>query len=183
MGTQRTRVLEGGEVEFLSKSAEETQQLGQQLGTCLSGGGVIGLVGELGSGKTTFIQGLAEGLGIAPDLVRSPTFVLLREYPGRIPLVHLDGYRLEGAGAVMWLDLDWLFSPKKVTVIEWANRCEGVLPDDRLELRLAHKSTNQRLVTAAALGARAAHALESWRASHAQVGAITSEGHDESAGD
>ena len=166
MGTQRTRVLEGGEVEFLSKSAEETQQLGQQLGTCLSGGGVIGLVGELGSGKTTFIQGLAEGLGIAPDLVRSPTFVLLREYPGRIPLVHLDGYRLEGAGAVMWLDLDWLFSPKKVTVIEWAERFEGLLPDRHLAVQLSHVSANRRRLFFIAHGAQVGELLVKLQGDH-----------------
>jgi len=114
--------------EVVSKSVEETQRLGERLGSLLAAGDVVGLIGELGSGKTTFIQGLANGLGIDPGLVRSPTFILMREYPGRVPLIHVDGYRLDDAASVNWLDVDWVFSPKKVTVIEWADRCKGGLP-------------------------------------------------------
>ncbi len=117
-------------------------------------GDVLGLVGELGSGKTTLIQGLADGLGLDASAVRSPTFIVLREYPGRVPLIHIDGYRLEGAPSVVWLDVDWVFSSKKVTVIEWANQIEDCLPDDYLELQLSHKSVNQRLIRMIAHGAR-----------------------------
>lgn len=147
------------EFEVVSKSAEVTQRLGEQLGAKMAPGDVLALIGELGSGKTTFVQGLAKGLGINPDLVKSPTFVLLREYPGRVPMTHIDGYRLEGPESAMWLDVDWLFSRKKVTAIEWADRVAGCLPDDYLELRFAHRTSNQRTIRAAARGARSRELL------------------------
>ena len=150
------------DLEFNTKSAEETQRLGEQLGALLSAGDVLALAGELGSGKTTFIQGLAKGLGIDPDRVKSPTFVLLREYPGPVPLVHIDGYRLEGAESALWLDLDWLFSRRKVTAIEWADRLQACLPEERLELRFEHKRTNQREIRAVAHGARARQIIDAW---------------------
>jgi len=140
--------------KVVSKSVEETQRLGERLGGILSAGDVVGLIGELGSGKTTFIQGVAKGLGIDPGLVRSPTFILLREYPGRVPLVHIDGYRLESSASVVWLDLDWMFSPQKITVIEWVDRFAGCLPDDYLKIHLAHRTTNQRTISASGHGPR-----------------------------
>ncbi len=133
--------------ELTTKSVEETQQFGERLGSLLSGGDVIALIGELGSGKTTCIQGLAKGLGVDPSVVKSPTFVLLRDYAGgRVGMIHVDGYRLEGEAQAVWLDVEWIFSPKKVTVIEWADRIASCLPENYLELRLAHKTTNQRSI-------------------------------------
>ena len=135
-------------VEFTTRSPEETQQIGERLGACLGPGDVVGLVGELGGGKTTFIQGLAKGLGLDPAHVKSPTFILMREYPGgRVPLIHIDAYRLEGEASIVWLDLEWLLSPRKVTAVEWADRFVGCLPDDHVEIRFAHKSANQRTLT------------------------------------
>lgn len=130
--------------DILSKSVDETHALGERVGRGLQPGDVVGLIGELGSGKTTFIQGLAKGLGVNPDAVKSPTFVLMREYTGRVPVVHMDGYRLDDANSVVWLDLDLVFSPYRVTLIEWADRVAAVLPEDYLEIRFAHKSTNHR---------------------------------------
>ena len=115
---------------------------------------MLGLVGELGSGKTTLIQGLAQGLGLDATAVRSPTFIVLREYPGRVPLIHIDGYRLEGQDSVIWLDLDLIFTRTHVTVIEWANRFEGSLPDDYVELRLEHQKASRRRISAIAHGPR-----------------------------
>lgn len=152
--------------ELVTKSVEETQQLGERLGRGLAPGDVIGLIGELGSGKTTFIQGLAKGLGIDPDAVRSPTFVLLREYPGPVPLIHIDGYRLDGAPSAVWLDVEWLFDPKKVTVIEWADRIADSLPEEYLELRFSHKTTNQRGISAFAHGSRATHIVDQLGKAH-----------------
>ncbi len=140
--------------ELISKSVEDTQRFGEELGKLLRPGDVVGLIGELGAGKTTMIQGLAAGLGIDPALVKSPTFVLQREYPGRVPLIHIDGYRLEGQDSVIWLDLDLIFTRKHVTVIEWANRFEGSLPDDYVELRLEHLKASQRRISALAHGPR-----------------------------
>ena len=152
--------------ELTTKSVEETQQLGERLGSLLRAGGVVALIGELGSGKTTCVQGIAKGLGIDPSSVKSPTFVLLRDYPGgRVGLVHVDGYRLEGEPQAIWLDLEWMFSAKKVTVIEWADRFAGCLPEARLELRLAHKTTNQRLLSAIPHGPRAMEVVAGLRSS------------------
>jgi len=146
--------------EVVTKSVEETQQLGEQLGRLLRPGDVVGLCGELGSGKTTFIQGLAKGLGIEAGAVRSPTFILMREYPGPVGLIHVDGYRLEGAPSAVWLDVEWVFDPKKVTVIEWADRIADSLPEAYLELRFSHKTTNQRAIGAIPHGSRATQIVE-----------------------
>ena len=133
-------------MEFTSGSVEDTQAFGERLGRLLQPGDVVALFGELGSGKTTLIQGIAHGLGRNPTTIKSPTFVLLREYPGAVPLIHIDGYRLDGAAAVSWLDLDLIFSPHKITLIEWAERFAGVLPDHHVDVRLSHVSTNRRRV-------------------------------------
>ena len=103
---------------------------------------------------------MAKGLGIDPGVVKSPTFVLLREYPGRTPLIHVDGYRLEHAQSVMWLDLEWVFSPRKITVIEWADRIAGCLPEDYLEIQMAHKTTNQRAIKTVGHGPRSQQLIE-----------------------
>lgn len=182
-------VARGAGFELTTKSVEETQQVGERLGALLQAGDVVALIGDLGSGKTTGIQGIAKGLGIDPSSVKSPTFVLLRDYPrprvGMVPppaasaesgsapvgaspsgprqvcgMVHVDGYRLEGEPQAIWLDLEWVFSPKKVTVIEWADRFAGCLPEAHLELRLAHKTTNQRVITVIPHGPRAAQIVE-----------------------
>ncbi|MBI2093403.1 MAG: tRNA (adenosine(37)-N6)-threonylcarbamoyltransferase complex ATPase subunit type 1 TsaE [Candidatus Omnitrophica bacterium] len=139
-------------IEFLSGSVEETQKMGEQLGRQLQAGDTVALFGELGSGKTTLIQGIARGLGRDPESIKSPTFVLMREYPGDVPLVHLDGYRLTGPAVVAGLDLELLFSPEKITLIEWAERCEGLLPQEYLKLRLQHVSTNRRKITVTPYG-------------------------------
>ena len=138
-----------------SRSVEETQRLGERLGEALQAGDVLGLIGELGSGKTTFVQGLAQGMGLNPSSVKSPTFVLMREYRGRVPLVHMDGYRLDHPDQAMWLDVDWLCFPKQVTVIEWADRVAATLPADYLELRFAHQAEPQRTIQIIAHGPRA----------------------------
>ena len=134
---------------------EETQALGERLGAALRPGDVIALRGELGTGKTTIIQGIAKGLGRDPGTIKSPTFVLMREYPGDVPLVHIDGYRLEGPTSVAWLDIDLIFSRNTITLIEWAERFAELLPDARLELHLSHVSTNRRHIALVPFGARA----------------------------
>lgn len=141
-------------LELVSGSVEETQAFGERIGQLLRPGDVVALQGELGSGKTTLIQGLAKGMGLRPDTVKSPTFVLMREYQGETPLIHIDGYRLEGSPQAAWLDLELLFSPHKVTVIEWAERFAELLPDERLTLQLSHVSTNRRRLVLHAAGSR-----------------------------
>jgi len=141
-------------LELVTGSVEETQALGERLGRLLQAGDVVALRGELGSGKTTLIQGIARGLGRDPASVKSPTFVLMREYPGEVPLVHVDGYRLEGALDASWLDPELIFSPHKITVIEWAERFTNLLPEEIVDVQLAHVSTNRRRLVLSAVGAR-----------------------------
>lgn len=175
-----SRTGASGTFEWLSRSVEETQAFGERLGTVLAAGDIVGLIGELGSGKTTLIQGLAKGLGIDPRQVKSPTFVLAREYAGRVPVTHLDGYRLEGESSVVWLDLEWMFSPRKITVLEWADRFAGCLPDDWLGIELSHKTTHQRVIRVRAHGPTSAARLDAVQAAAAQP---LSEHADERAGD
>ena len=155
--------------EVLSGAVEETQALGERLGALLKPGDVVALHGELGSGKTTLIQGIARGLGRDPSSIRSPTFVIMREYPGATPLVHIDGYRLEGAPAVSWLDLDLIFAPSKITLIEWAQRFSGLLPEDHLAVALSHVSANRRRLRVSSAGPRAAQIVSQLQAPHSKV--------------
>ena len=150
--------------EFTSSSVDETRAFGERLGRLLRPGDVVALDGELGSGKTTLIQGIAQGLGRDPGTVRSPTFVLVREYPGEVPLVHVDGYRLEGAPAAAALDVELLFAPHKITLIEWAERFTGLLPDERCEVRLSHVSANRRRLALAPAGERVAAIIQQLQA-------------------
>ena len=143
-------------IELVTSSVEDTQHIGELIGQRLHAGDVVALSGELGSGKTTLIQGIARGVGHESNRMKSPTFVLVREYPGDIPIVHVDGYRLAGAAAAAWLDLDLLFSAQKITFIEWAERFADVLPVDHLVITLAHVSTNRRRITITATGPRSA---------------------------
>ena len=152
---KRTAQQSNPTLEIVTSSVEETQAFGERLGRVLHAGDVIALHGELGSGKTTLIQGIARGLGRDPEAIKSPTFVLMREYPGATPIVHIDGYRLEGAPSAAWLDVELMFSPQKITVIEWAERFEGLLPEVYLQVRLRHVSTNRRRIALEPHGTRA----------------------------
>ena len=151
-------------VGFVSGSVAETRIFGEHLGRTLQPGDVVALSGELGSGKTTLIQGIAQGLGRDPEGIKSPTFVLVRDYPGEVPLVHVDAYRLDGSPAVAWLDLDLIFSPRKITVIEWAERFGELLPQEHLALRLEHVSINRRRMTVEGHGTRGGALLAQLRA-------------------
>jgi tRNA threonylcarbamoyladenosine biosynthesis protein TsaE len=150
-------------VERLSGSVEETQALGERLGAWLRPGDVAALHGELGTGKTTLVQGIARGLGCRPGSIKSPTFVLVREYPGDIPLIHVDGYRLSGSPAAAWLDLELLLGPRKITLIEWAERFSGLLPERHLEVHLSHVSVNRRRLRVSAAGEWPAERLAALR--------------------
>lgn len=112
---------------------EKTIKLGEQIGRLLEAGDVLVLDGDLGAGKTTFTKGLAKGLDI-PDLIKSPTFTIIREYhDGRLPLYHMDAYRLENGGAED-LGLEEYFDSDGVSVVEWAQFVEDELPADFLAI-------------------------------------------------
>lgn len=102
--------------EFITHSQHETQALAQKIGQALSSGLILLLVGDLGAGKTTFVQGLAKGLNVS-EKVNSPTFVIMKEYEGRLPLIHIDAYRLEGISQDLGFE-DYA-EDEVVKVIEW----------------------------------------------------------------
>jgi tRNA threonylcarbamoyladenosine biosynthesis protein TsaE len=150
-----------------SQSPEATEQYGAALAAAIdAAGAVVLLSGPLGAGKTRFVKGLARGLGVPPERVQSPTFVVAQELalPRGGALVHVDCYRiaseaeLESAGL-----LDWL-APGALVVVEWPERVPAAWPDDRLEIAFARGAEeNVRELAARASGATASMLLERWR--------------------
>ncbi len=124
-------------------SAEETQALGRRLGEALEPGAFVALIGPLGAGKTTFVQGLAEGIS-AEGAITSPTFVLMRLHRGRVPLAHADAYRLAGATDLVELGIEELRG-ECVVALEWADTIPDALPDDRIEVRIEYTDEGRRL--------------------------------------
>lgn len=117
-----------------SRSPAQTRRLGAQIAKQLKPGDVVALTGAIGAGKTTFVKGLAQGLGVPADAVSSPSFVLVREYSGRIPLYHADLFRLEGLPEAMTVGLEEYYEAQGVTVIEWGMQIPAVLPNEFLEI-------------------------------------------------
>lgn len=121
--------------EEVVESEKATEQLGRKLASLLSPGDIIALYGELGAGKTCLVHGLAKGLGIEEGFVASPSFSLINEYPGPMPLFHVDCYRLHMEEEIQELGLEEYFDGPGITVIEWAERIRD-LPEDRLDISL-----------------------------------------------
>lgn len=122
-------------ISVLTKSAEDTRELGAALATVARSGDVVLLSGDLGAGKTTLVQGFARGLGVTEPVV-SPTFILVRTYHGRLTLVHADAYRMDNLREVTDLDLPELLDDGGVALVEWGDVIAPVLPADYLEIRL-----------------------------------------------
>lgn len=130
--------------KILSSSTEATKQIAEKLGRRLKGGEVIELVSDLGGGKTTFVHGLAKGIG-SPDRVASPTFTISRLYQGtKLELYHFDFYRLQDAGLMAHELHDVLDEPDIVTVVEWGDVVAHVLPEERLTIRLTQTGDETR---------------------------------------
>lgn len=134
------------EDDFRSDSAEQTLAWGRELGQRLTPGVCILLVGDLGAGKTTLVRGVADGLGIDPDAVRSPTFVLIRVHEGRLPLVHVDAYRVYDPDELVEVGLLEHFNGEGVTLIEWGDRVRPLAPEDAWEIHLSHMDEGQRRI-------------------------------------
>ncbi|MGH9178937.1 MAG: tRNA (adenosine(37)-N6)-threonylcarbamoyltransferase complex ATPase subunit type 1 TsaE [Acidimicrobiales bacterium] len=122
-------------IAAVTKSADDTRELGAALATVARPGDLILLSGDLGAGKTTLAQGFGRGLGVGEPIV-SPTFVLARLYKGRLPLVHADAYRMESLQEVSDLDLAEFLDEGSVALVEWGDVIAPALPADFLELRL-----------------------------------------------
>jgi tRNA threonylcarbamoyladenosine biosynthesis protein TsaE len=114
-------------MKVISRSAEETQALGERLGSRLDRGDVVACIGPLGAGKTCFLQGLARGLGVTAD-VTSPTFVLVNQYRGRVPVYHVDAYRTGSLTELVDVGLEEMLHGEGVTIVEWADKLLPLLP-------------------------------------------------------
>ena len=134
---------------------EKTLQFGERLGQTLIGGDVLALTGDLGVGKTLITRGIALGLGIPAGQVNSPTFSLIQAYQSKVPVIHVDLYRLEDPAAILQLGLEDYFTAKNIVIIEWADRFIQALPPDYLDIHLEHGDTETtRYITIRATGPR-----------------------------
>jgi tRNA threonylcarbamoyl adenosine modification protein YjeE len=140
-------------INIISKSPERTRNLGRQIGKMAFAGMVIALCGDLGSGKTAFTQGLAEGLEVK-SFVTSPTFVIVNQYNGRLALYHIDTYRLRSSEDMFELGYEEFFYGDGVTAIEWAQKVEELLPEEYLRVELEYVSESERQITIKPYGQR-----------------------------
>ncbi len=148
------------QVRLITNSAEQTRQLAEKLAAFLSAGSLITLSGQLGAGKTTFTQGLAKGLGIEKRVI-SPTFTILRIYQGRMPLYHIDAYRLEGNDAD--LGFEEMMEDDGVCVIEWPDFLRDRLPEEYLEISITLEKDFSRVLSVNARGEKYEKILEEWQ--------------------
>lgn len=131
---------------FETKSQEETIELGIRLGKALTKGTIIGFFGDLGSGKTTMIKGVAKGLGV-DELVKSPSFVVVTEYKGRLPVYHIDLYRISNPNELTEIGFDQYIYSKGISLIEWAERAGNLFPTDAIKVKIEIINHNQRKIT------------------------------------
>ncbi len=131
--------------EVTSESPAQTLRIGRILGELLSEGSFVAIMGGLGAGKTVLTKGIAQGLGVADDReVTSPSFVLVNEYRGRVPVYHVDLYRLESAAEVEGIGWDEFIAGPGVTLVEWGDKAEKHLPEERIEVHLQWAGEEER---------------------------------------
>lgn len=148
---------------FQLHGPEATHRAGRLLAPLLDAGDVLGLIGDLGAGKTLLVQGLAEGLQVPAQVrVTSPTFSLINEYRGgRLPMVHVDLYRIEQEAELIHIGLDEMLEGGGVSAVEWCDRFD-VLPDDHLLIELSIDSQDSRGLSARGTGARSTSIAQAW---------------------
>ena len=139
-------------ITLFSEEVEQTHYIGECVGSVMRSGEIIALVGDLGAGKTQFVRGLAKGMGIRPEIVSSPTFVVMHEYErddlAGLVLVHIDAYRLESAAdlaSIGWEDDGDEIREDAVVAIEWATLISQFLPQDMLSVRIQHNNPGRSI--------------------------------------
>jgi tRNA threonylcarbamoyladenosine biosynthesis protein TsaE len=159
----------GGSIDLLTRAPEETRKAAAALAELLGPGDVVSLTGELGAGKTAFVQGAAKALGVDTPVV-SPTFVLVREYRGEMPIYHIDVYRLERLQEVHDLGFEDFLGPAGLVFVEWGDAIEALLPDSHLRVELRTEDEETRRIRVSARGPawaprweRLEGILEPWR--------------------
>jgi tRNA threonylcarbamoyladenosine biosynthesis protein TsaE len=171
----RSSATGGDQLALVSERVERTQRLGEMLGNLLRAGDIILLTGELGAGKTALTQGIGRGLGVR-ETVNSPTFTILKEYAGRVPLYHFDLYRIEDPAELEALGFEMYFGADGVAVVEWAERGEDadgdetVWPADYLRIQLRTTGEQGRLLECSAVGPRGAALLADFAFAMAEHG-------------
>ena len=144
-----------------SEKPEYTFQFGKNLGKHLLPGDVVALVGELGAGKTTLTQGIVRGLGVGEEhYIGSPTFTLINEYRGRVPVYHLDFYRIETPEELVNLGLEEYLYGEGVAVIEWADKIRTLLPEEHMMITLQYVDRTVRTLEVVVNGKRYAELIE-----------------------
>lgn len=148
------------EFKFWSRSEDDTRRFGEAIGIAAGPGLVIALVGPLGAGKTRLVRGIADGAGVRDQIVNSPTFVLVQEYQGRLPIYHFDTYRLRSLDEFIELGAEEYLQSDGVCCIEWADRMAVLLPPDVLRIEIAVLDDCEREFRLIATGPRAAQTLD-----------------------
>jgi tRNA threonylcarbamoyladenosine biosynthesis protein TsaE len=157
-------VLKMDPLTITTASESETIQLGHKLGALLEEGDVVGLVGELGSGKTWLTKGIALGLGVKDEtVITSPSFALVNEYEGRVTLFHMDVYRLESLSELLSAGLEEYLYSQGVVVLEWADRWPEILTEQSLTVELRIINEHQRRITLSGRHSRAQELIEAMR--------------------
>ena len=155
---------------FQTKSTLETIRVGKDIGQRLLPGDVVALVGELGAGKTQLIKGLAAGVGIENSAyISSPSFMLIHEYPGEIPLYHVDLFRLGREQEAEELGLEEYFQGRGITAIEWADKIPSLLPQELLFISIASMDNNIRSVEISGRGERYLNLVDQIQSSESRV--------------
>lgn len=139
------------EVVCRSRSVDETRAIGEAIGSLLLPGDVVSLSGDLGAGKTAFVQGVARTLGVQ-GRVTSPSFVIMREYSGDLPMLHVDVYRLNSLQEVIDLGFEEFLDPSRVVLIEWGDAVGPVLPESHLNLEMRIEDETERRLAFRATG-------------------------------
>jgi tRNA threonylcarbamoyladenosine biosynthesis protein TsaE len=163
-------ILDLHQIDFISRSPDQTRRIGMRLGESLQPGDVICLQGDLGAGKTTFVQGIAQGWG-SRDAVSSPTFIIVNVYRrgDKARLFHMDAYRLDSTSEAEELDLDAMLAQGPL-LIEWPERMNGLVPGERLWINLEHVAEEERQMKFQARGSRYGELLNVIRLAATQGG-------------
>jgi tRNA threonylcarbamoyladenosine biosynthesis protein TsaE len=148
---------------FASSNEGETKRLGLALGAVVTPGTVVALVGDLGAGKTRFVQAVAEALEVEGQQVNSPTFVLIQEYEGRLPVYHFDTYRLRDTDEFLELGADEMLAGDGVCFVEWADRVADVLPRDIVRVEIEITGRDDRVFHIQSTGPRSSAVVGDWQ--------------------
>jgi len=157
--------------QITTRTSNETKKLGEKIGKWIEHPLIIGLSGDLGSGKTVFVQGLAEGLEVPGQFyITSPTFTLINEYPGRFPLFHIDLYRLDGISDLEDIGLDELLYDQAVIAIEWVEKMSPDLPAVHLAMTFEITDDDDRRISLIAYGHNLVNLIKALECSRDRIG-------------